>query len=85
MPSSAILLVRQAVLSAFVGGDGGQRARIGGTIYASRFYAAVASLGAWAQVVSIQVGVGGSMGFSVTLPIDQVPVCGLSNITMNIV
>ena len=35
------------------GGDGGPRASTGSTIFASRFYAPVASLGSWAQIISI--------------------------------
>jgi hypothetical protein len=56
VPSDAAVQIQNAVLNAFVGGDGGPRARIGSTIYASRFYSAVASLGVWAQIVSITLG-----------------------------
>ena len=56
VPSNATALIQQAILSAFAGGDGGQRARIGGKIFASRYYTPVALLGAWAQINSILVG-----------------------------
>jgi hypothetical protein len=56
VPSNAAVLVQTAVQSAFLGQDGGTRARIGSTIYASRFYAGIASLGSWALIVSIQIG-----------------------------
>jgi hypothetical protein len=56
VPASAQSLVAGAIVNAFVGGDGGQRARIGSTIYASRFYAGIAGLGTWAQIVSVQIG-----------------------------
>lgn len=56
VPANAVDQIRAAVLAAFSGSDGGQRAKIGATIFASRFYAGVASLGAWAQIVSLQVG-----------------------------
>jgi uncharacterized phage protein gp47/JayE len=56
VPSDATTQIQNAILNAFVGGDGGPRARIGSTIYASRFYGAVAALGAWAQIVSITLG-----------------------------
>jgi hypothetical protein len=64
--------IQNAIVGAFAGEDGGLRARIGSTVYASRFYAPVASLGSWVQIISIQVGAGsvpdavvtGSMGGS---------------------
>jgi len=56
VPSNAASLIQNAIISAFAGGDGGPRAKIGTTVYASRFYAPIAALGAWAQIVSIEVG-----------------------------
>jgi hypothetical protein len=56
VPSNAVDLVRAAVLSAFSGGDGGSRARIGSTVYSSRFYSGVATLGSWAEIISIKIG-----------------------------
>jgi hypothetical protein len=56
VPSNALTLIRAAITNAFTGGDGGSQARIGSTLFASRYYAAVASLGAWAQIVSLQIG-----------------------------
>lgn len=56
VPADVIALVQAAVIAAFGGVDGGPRARIGTTVYAARFYAAVAALGSWAQLISILVG-----------------------------
>ena len=56
IPANGAELIQDAIISAFAGGDGGQRARIGSTIYASRFYAPVAALGSWVQIVSIDIG-----------------------------
>ena len=56
MPSNASSLIKAAIISAFAGADGGSRAKIGSTVYASRYYAGVAALGAWANIVSIQIG-----------------------------
>jgi len=53
VPSDAATQIKNAITSAFGGGDGGVRARIGSTVYASRFYAPVAALGSWVQIVSI--------------------------------
>lgn len=56
VPSSAAALIQAAIISAFAGGDGGPRASIGSKIFASRFYSSVAALGAWAQIVAIEIG-----------------------------
>lgn len=57
VPSTAQTLVANAVIAAFAGLDGGSRAKIGSTVYASRYYGPVAALGSWAQQIEqIQIG-----------------------------
>ena len=56
VPSNAQTQIATAITAAFNGQDGGSRARIGSIVFASRFYAGVALLGAWAQIISIQIG-----------------------------
>lgn len=56
VPSDATQQVQAAIIAAFAGADGGTRARIGSTVFSSRYYSAVSALGAWAQILSIQVG-----------------------------
>jgi hypothetical protein len=56
VPSNAATLVQNAVQAAFTGADGGMRAGIGATVYASRYYAGVAALGTWAQIETITIG-----------------------------
>jgi hypothetical protein len=56
VPANAVQLIQDAIIGAFSGSDGGARARIGSTVYASRYYAAVAALGPWVQIISILVG-----------------------------
>lgn len=57
VPSNAVDQIRAAVSAAFNGTDGNSRvSRIGGTVFASRFYGAIAALGDWAQIVSLRVG-----------------------------
>jgi len=73
VPSNANALIRAAVTAAFTGTDGGDRARIGGSIFASRFYAGIASLGSWARIVSIQLGIGAANQNSLQMRADQVP------------
>lgn len=58
VPASGDVLIQNAIVNAFAGGDGGTRARIGSTVFASRFYAPVAALGAWAEILSIQLSDG---------------------------
>lgn len=60
LPSNALALVQTAVISAFAGTDGGPRAKIGSIVFASRFYAGIAMLGPWAQIVDVQVGILGN-------------------------
>lgn len=57
VPSNALALIQASLANAFTGADGGTPARIGATLIAGRYYPDVASLGAWAQVFSIQIGV----------------------------
>lgn len=56
VPADAETLIQNAIIAAFAGSDGGARARIGSTVYASRYMAPVIALGSWAQVISLQVG-----------------------------
>lgn len=56
VPADAATQIQNAIVSAFAGGDGGPRAKIGTTLFASRFYAPVAALGSWAQIISIEIG-----------------------------
>lgn len=83
VPANAEDLINAAVLAAFNGQDGGVRARIGATVYASRFYAAVAMLGTWARIVDILVGTT-SPGAAdlVTVNIDEVPTLADADITV---
>ena len=73
VPASALGLIQQAIVSAFAGGDGGPRAKIGSIVYASRYYPPVTSIGntyngttgavipGWsAPIISIQLGEDGT-------------------------
>lgn len=82
VPNNATQLVQNALISAFTGADGGSRARIAGTIFASRFYAGIAALGSWALIYSIQVGIGSATHNSVLMRGDQVPTITASGITV---
>jgi hypothetical protein len=56
VPSTAMASIVMAINNAFSGADGGTVPRLGAEIFASRFYAGIASLGSWAQIISIQIG-----------------------------
>ncbi len=83
VPADAALQIKNAIVAAFNGQDGGPRARIGSSIFASRFYAAIASLGHWALIYSVQVGVGTANRTSVLIPIDRVPTVATADISVN--
>lgn len=86
IPSNAEALVQAAVLNAFNGADGSNRARIGSTVYASRFYAGVAALGAWATIVEILVGTSDpATADTVTVDIDQIPTLDAADISLDLV
>ncbi len=84
IPSNATTLIQAAIVSAFSGGDGGPRAQIGMTVLASRYYAAVASLGSWAQILSILVGTVTPDALSVSVDIDQIPTIEASDIAVTV-
>lgn len=56
VPSDAAQQIQNAIINAANGGDGGTRARIGSTVYASRFVTPIIALGSWVQLISIKVG-----------------------------
>ena len=84
LPSNAAEQIKTAIISAFSGGDGGERARIGGTIYASRFYAPVALVHSSVAIISVLIGTSTATLTSVTVGIDQVPTLQDSDITVTI-
>lgn len=58
VPEDALTQVQDAILNAFAGTDGGPRAKIGSTVFASRYYPPVVALGDWAQqVISVKLGI----------------------------
>lgn len=66
VPADAVTQIQNALIAAFAGGDGGPRARIGSAIFASRFYAPVAALGSWVQIIEIQIGCENNAAANVT-------------------
>ncbi|WP_311271092.1 baseplate J/gp47 family protein [Sphingobium sp. WCS2017Hpa-17] len=86
VPSNAAALVKDAIVAAFNGDDGGARARIGGTVFALRYATPIAALGSWAQLVSITVGIASSpTSAEVAVDIDQVPTIDPGHISVALV
>jgi hypothetical protein len=85
VPADALAQIQTVIIAAFAGSDGGPRARIGGIIFASRFYSGVAQLGTWAQIVSIKIGTTTPTLDEVSAQIDQVPTVTAANIAVTLV
>lgn len=56
VPNNAASLIQASIIAAFSGADGGSRARASTLVLASRYYAGIAALGAWATVIQLQIG-----------------------------
>lgn len=85
IPANAAVLIKNAIIAAFAGADGGARARIGSTIYASRYYATVALLGSWAQIIEILVGTVTANANSVDVEINEVPTISADDIEVSLI
>jgi hypothetical protein len=86
LPVDIVTQVQNAVTAAFNGTDGGQRARIGSTIYAFRFATGIGAISTNLEIASITIGLAASpTGSSVTLGIDQLPTLATANIVVNLV
>lgn len=83
LPSNVATLIKNAIISAFSGGDGGSKVGIGTDVYASRYYAPVMAVNPSIEIVSILVGASSpALGNVMTVNADQVPVVSASNINV---
>ena len=85
LPGDSVTLIQNAIIAAFNGADGGEKARIGGTVYASRFYQTVTSIDTNIKLISLFVGHTTATLNSVDVGIDQFPSLSLSNIVVNLI
>ena len=86
LPSDITTLVKNAIIAAFNGMDGGSRARIGSAIYAGRYYAGVAAVNSNVNIQSITMGFDiSASATSLTFGIDQRPTIDTSNIQVLLV
>ncbi|WP_179280547.1 baseplate J/gp47 family protein [Bordetella genomosp. 1] len=82
LPSDVVAQVKQAIIDAFNGVDGGQRARIGSIIYASRFYAPVSLISPALSILSLLIGTSTPTAPSVTVNIDRRPTVSADDIVV---
>jgi len=87
LPSGIIASVKAAVIESFNGANGAQRARIGGTVLASQFYAGIAAISPNVLILSVLVakGAGAVINNSVAFGIDENPTLDASNILVSLV
>lgn len=85
LPADIVTLVQNAIIAAFSGADGGQRARIGARIFASRYYAPVSLASQNMSIISILIGTTTADQNSVDAGIDQQPTVNAANITVTLV
>lgn len=86
LPANISDLIKAAIINAFNGGDGGSRARIGGTIYAGRYYAPISTVQAGAiEILAVKIGTTTATLDSLTVNIDRLPVVSAANITVTLV
>jgi hypothetical protein len=85
LPANIVSLVQAAILSSFTGGDGGDRARVGSSIFASRYYANVAATSSAAAILSILIGTSTATLNTLTIGIDQEPTLSTSDISVTLV
>lgn len=85
LPADIVAQTKAAIIATFNGVDGAQRARIGGQIFASNYYAGVASLGSSVSIIQIKIGTVTATLDSVNVGIDQSPTIQASNITVTLV
>lgn len=83
LPADIDTLIQTAIEDALSGADGGTPAKIGATLYASRFYAGIAGTSPYTSLISVKIGTssGAATGDSQTVNIDQVPTFGAVTVT----
>lgn len=85
LPSNIVELTKQAIIDAFNGADGGQRARIGSIIYASRFYAPISLLSPSVSILSLLLGDTTPTAPSLAVPINRRPTVTADDISVTLV
>lgn len=85
LPSNITALIQNAIYEAFIGNFPGKtRERIGGTIYASRYYAPIMAAAPNAAIISVQLGTETATLDSTEIGVDQVPTIDQLNVTVTL-
>lgn len=85
LPANIVALTKAAIIATFTGANGAQRARMGGYIFASNYYAAVAALGSFVSIIQIKIGTVTATLDSILIGIDQTPTISESDISVTLV
>lgn len=85
LPSTIIQDTKNAVIATFTGANGSQRARIGGKIFASNYYAAVSQISNTVSILQIKVGITLPNLDSFDLGIDQSPSISSDDVEVELV
>lgn len=85
LPSDIVALTKAEVIATLNGTNGAQRARMGGQIFASNYYAPIAQISSSISIVGIKVGTAVADQDSLSIGIDQEPNVTESDITVLLV
>ena len=85
LPSNIVALTKAAIIATFNGTNGAQRARIGAYIFASNYYASVASISSSVAILSIKIGTSTATLDQILVGIDQTPTISQSDISVTLV
>ena len=86
LPSNLQQLVRQSVLDTFNGaGDSQSRARVGGVVFASSYYAGVAAIAQSILILAIKVGTTTANADSIEIGIDQAPTLSALDVEVQVI
>lgn len=86
VPANAAQIIKDAIIATFTG-DNVEKPTIGSTVYASKFYAAIAGLGSWAQIISCLVGPSAvaATANSIASDLDEIPSIAAAQIAVTFV
>lgn len=85
LPANIVTLIKNAIIAAFTGSDGGQRARIGATVFASRFYAPISLTDPAVEIITLLIGTSTATLNSVAVGIDKFPTVVAADITVTLI
>lgn len=85
LPADIVAQVRAAILATFTGASGAQRARMGGVLFASNFYAAVAQISPAVSIIQIKLGTVTATLDQVSIGIDQAPTLDINDVSVTLV